>query len=332
MRALHLTSHVGTMKNIENVFKCLTIEHKLSTQRCIHTGLYYNEKTANDIWEYYSDKLEGISVLLFTDTSMIARPFLQNIEKHNCLVVVYITNRFDWGIWGFRDDAYYNLYADSSTHNRVIFCADNNYDQHYAMTRDIKFVYEDSIKLTPKISNNMILPNTTKFFIYNRGTKFNNYEHCLKTRNIAYDVYGEGFDRFKNNESICEYKGFIHLPYQTNIQSLWENWGHFIMYFIPSKSFITELITQDNSWYYWEEKHRNYELLMKSIGLSEWYNEDHRELFEYFESWDDLKYKVETMTDEYIRNKKRNIKSFIETSNVANVNKWKTILKMLVDP
>jgi hypothetical protein len=331
MNALHLTSHIGTTKNIENVFKLLNIENKLITQKCVNNSFYYSETTANEIWNYYSDKLDNISVLIFTDTSMIARPFLQNIEKHNCLIVIYITNRFDWGIWGFNDDLYYNLYAEISNNNRVIFCADNNYDQDYAMAHNIKFLYEDSIKLTPLISENILLHNKNKFFIYNRGTKINQYEKYLKKQNIEYDLYGEGYDRFNNHESITQYKGFIHLPYQTNIQSLWENLGYFIIYFIPSKTFITELITQDNSWYYWEEKNRPHELLIKSIILSEWYSEANQELFEYFESWDDLKYKIENITDEYIVNKKHKIKNFIENSNNTNIQKWKNILKQLLN-
>jgi hypothetical protein len=331
MNALHLTSHIGTTKNIENVFKFLNIENKLITQKCVNSSFYYSETTANEIWNYYSDKLDNISVLIFTDTSMVARPFLQNIEKHNCLIVIHITNRFDWGIWGFKDELYYNLYAEMSNNDRVIFCADNNYDQYYAMTHNIQFLYEDSIKLTPLIRENMLLHKKNKFFVYNRGTKINQYEKYLKNLDIEYDLYGEGYDRFKDNESITEYKGFIHLPYQTNIQSLWENLGYFIIYFVPSKTFITELITQDNSWYYWEEKNRPHELLIQSIKLSEWYSEANEELFEYFESWDDLKYKIENITDEYIVNKKHKIKNFIENSNNVNIQRWKNILKQLMN-
>ena len=152
----------------------------------------------------------------------------------------------------------------------------------------------------------------------------------MKTLNIDYDIYGEGYDRFENTESICQYNGFIHLPYQTNIQSLWENLGYFIIYYIPSKNFITELITQDNSWYYWEEKNRPYELLIQSITLSEWYNEENQEVFEYFDSWDDLKYKIENTNDEYIIDKKNKIKAFIENSNKSNIEKWKNILNNLL--
>jgi hypothetical protein len=330
MNALHLTSHIGTTKNIENVFKFLNIENKLVTQKCINNSSYYNYSAANEIWIYYSDKLDDISVLIFTDTSMIARPFLQNIEKHNCLIIIYITNRFDWGIWGFIDDLYYNLYSELSKHKRVIFCADNNYDQYYAMTHNIKFLYEDSIKLTPLISKNIKLNNNNKFFIYSRGTQINNYEQYLKNLNINYHLYGEGYDRYINNESICDYKGFIHLPYQTNIQSLWENLGHFIIYYIPSKRFIIELITKDNSWYYWEEK-KSYEVLIKSIELSEWYNNNNKDLFEYFDSWDDLKFKIENNNHEYILNKKIKIKTFIENSNKINLEKWKNILNKLLN-
>jgi hypothetical protein len=88
---------------------------------------------------------------------------------------------------------------------------------------------------------------------------------------------------------------------------------------------------QDNSWYYWEEKNRPYELLIKSITLSEWYNEENQEVFEYFDSWDDLKCKIENTNDEYIIDKKNKIKAFIENSNKSNIEKWKNILKNLLN-
>jgi hypothetical protein len=329
MNTLHLTSHIGTTKNIQNVFKFLNIENKLITKKCINNSYYYSEPIANKIWEYYSDKLNNINVIIFTDTSMIARPFLQNIDKHNCLLIVYITNRFDWGIWGFKDEEYYKLYSELSNNKRVIFCADNNYDQYYAMSYNIKFMYEDSIKLTPLITNNIKEHIIDKFFIYNRGTHIKNYKKYLKENEINYDLFGEGYDRYKDNEHICEYKGFIHLPYQTNIQSLWENLGYFIIYYIPSKNFITELINDPNSWYYWEEKNRPYDMLIKSIELSEWYNPDNQELFEYFDSWTDLKNKIQINNQTYIFEKKHKIKTFIENSNNINIQKWKNILNVL---
>jgi hypothetical protein len=326
MKALHLTSHPGTIKNIENVFYCLHKREKLVTEPSICPNYYIDETKANQIWNTYSDKLNDYRVILFTDTSMVARPFLQNIDKHNCILIIYITNRFDWGMWSVNDPDFYNLYQKLSNHNRVIFCSDNKYDQYYATIYNIRFLYEEPINLTPTLSKEVIPYSLSKFFIYNRGTKIEDYKSFLKERNIHYDLFGEGFSRYKDIQTICEYKGFIHLPYQTNIQSLWENLGFFIIYFIPSKEFILKLITE-TSWYYWEERYRDSELLQKSIELSQWYQ--HPELFEYFSSWDHLQEKIENITDEYIYRKKGTIKDFIERNNEININKWEKILNVL---
>jgi hypothetical protein len=282
-----------------------------------------NETTADEVWKHYADKLDNFKFIIFTDTSMVARPFLQNIENHKCVLIVYITNRFDWGIWGNHDESYYQLYSEMSKHNRVIFCADNGYDQYYAKQRNIQFLHEQPVKLTPIISANIRRHIHDRFFIYNRGSKINNYKHFLNKHNIDYDVYGEEHQRFRDTEHICEYKGFIHLPYQTNIQSLWENLGHSIVYFVPSKKFLIELITTTD-WYYWEEKKQPEPLFTNSIELSEWY--ENKDIFVYFDSWNDLKFQIETITDEQLYNKQLKIRHFIETSNTENIQKWKYIL------
>jgi hypothetical protein len=108
---------------------------------------------------------------------------------------------------------------------------------------------------------------------------------------------------------------------------LWENLGYYIIYFIPSKEFILELIETTN-WYYWEEKNKPTELFIKSIDLSEWYNIENINLFEYFNSWDDLKYKINNLTQDYILNKKNIIKKFMEESNIKYIYSWKKILKV----
>jgi len=188
-------------------------------------------------------------------------------------------------------------------------------------------LHEQPIKLTPIISTEITRHMNDRFFIYNRGSKINDYKRFLNERAIDYDVYGEEHQRFRDTEHICEYKGFIHLPYQTNIQSLWENLGYSIVYFVPSKKFLIELITTTD-WYYWEEKKQPEPLFTNSIDLSEWYaNED---VFVYFDSWDDLKFQTETITDEQIYNKQLKIRHFIETSNRENIRKWEYMLADII--
>jgi hypothetical protein len=253
---------------------------------------------------------------------MVARPFLQNIEKHKANIIIYITNRFNWGIWGFEDNHFYNLYSSMSKHERVYFSSDNKYDLYFAKLYNIFFKDNNIIRLIPNIpSNNIIMPVTDKFFIYNRGTKIENYRIFLDNLNIKYDIYGENYQRFKDHYHICEYTGIIHMPYQTNIQSLYENLAYNIIYFIPSKQFMFELI--NNDWYYWEEKSRTEEIKINSILLSEWYLPENEELFVYFDNWEQLKEKIVSIN---IAEKKALIQKHMEQNQLHNINCWKKIL------
>ena len=331
MKTLHLTSHSGTRRNIENVFKYLNMSDDIVTESSVYNGLYINKETADDIWLYYQseNKLCDYKCLFFTDTSMVARPFLQNIDKHNLFIVIYVTNRFDWGFFGRKDEDYLKLYSEMSKHERVVFCADNNYDQYYTKVHDIHFLYDKCINLTPQLCDKIHLPQpeNNKFFIYNRGTKIENYQDILKNHNIEYDVFGPNYSRYEDSEEICQYKGFIHLPYQVNIQSLWENLGYYIIYFIPSKRFIKELIASE-SWYYWEEKDRS-QFLEESVDLSEWYIDENKCLFEYFDSWDELELKAKNITHDYLCEKKQVIKDFMIKNNEQNLIKWKDIFSKI---
>jgi len=328
MNSLHITSHNGTIANMENVYKYLN-KSILITESSKHGINFINKEESDFLYLHYHNRLNEFKFIIFTDTSMIARPFLENIDSHNCILVIYITNRFDWGMWNVskKDHTEYcELYSKLSNHKRVIFCADNNFDQFYAKKYNIHFLFYEKITLTPSICEKEIINySMNKFFIYNRGTKIDHYFKILDELNISYDIFGESYERYKDREQICQYKGFLHLPYQTNIQSLWENLGYFIIYFIPSKKFITELIL-NTSWYYWEERNREFDLLIKSIELSEWYNKENEIVFEYFDNWLELKNKFQNLSDDYLFKKKRDIKNFIENSNSINIKKWEIIL------
>ena len=336
MKILHLTNHIGTTKSINAVFKQLDMTNNLITEKC-YDNYYINKTEANHFSETYKEKIKEYDVIIFTDTSMTARPFLQNIDHHNCIIIVYITNRFDWGMFGFRDEEYYHLYSELSRHPRVFFCADNTYDQYYATQHNIHFFYNNPIKLIPNLVIDQTIDqqnqtqsqtqNKNKMCIFDRGTPFEIYKIIMNELQIEYDIFGEKYKPYRDVTHICEYKGILHLPYQTNIQSLWENLGYNIIYFIPSKKFIYELIRTTN-WYYWEEKTRSPELFVKSIELSEWYIPENEILFVYFDSWENLKDKLNNITHEEMLEKKTKISEFMKISNMLQLEKWKKILKI----
>ena len=198
MYFLHITNHSGTTRNIQNVFSylsslsppILSTSLTLITENC-DFPLFISEYHASQIWQNYKSREDfqrgKFQVLIFTDTSMYARPFLQNIEDHSMIIIVYITNRFDWGAWHGDYGVYLQLFAEVSHHPRVFFLADNRYDQYYAsMHHGIHFRNPDIIRLTPIISQNYsgetqekIMIHNSKLFIYNRGTFARYFEHYL---------------------------------------------------------------------------------------------------------------------------------------------------------
>jgi len=284
---------------------------------------YINKNEADDIFKKYENFIKTFTHIIFTDTSMVARPFLQNLSKHNCGLIIYITNRLNWGIWEFEDTHFNELYSTTSFNERVTFTSDNKYDMFFAQDLAVFFKDKSITRLIPYIEPDDIIrqPLNNRFFVYNRGTNIEYYQEELKTNEIEYDVYGEGFSRFKNQAHICEYLGIIHLPYQVNIQSLYENLAYNIIYFIPSYDFIQELLK--SKWYYWEEKDRTTFLLQKSIELSEWYTEENRHLFVYFDSWEDLKKQTRNID---VVSKKRVIQKHMRENQEGNLQKWQKYL------
>ena len=341
MYFLHITNHCGTIRNINNVFSFVNLEYQLITETCSFP-LHITEEHASQIWQDYNAKLKdkSIQTLIFTDTCMYARPFLQHIEDHSMNILLYVTNRFDWGAWHVQDPVYSTFYAQISQHPRVFFLADNRYDQFYAsIIHGISFHFPDIVRLTPKITQNYsresqekIIVHNSKLFLYNRGTFVRYFQHLLPFTQEEYDVYGyDGYSRYQDEYHISEYLGFLHLPYQTNIQSLWENVGHGILYFIPSKTFLLELISEP--WYYWEEKCKSPDLCRKSVDLAEWYQPENELFFVYFDSWEDLREKRDIFLENNatIYYKKKHISMQLEESNRLAISKWKSVLD-LVNP
>ena len=340
MHFLHITNHPGTTRNIQNVFSYLGSDNDrtLQTETCTFP-LHITETHASQIWEMFQARETYPNTLIFTDTCMFARPFLQHIEDHSMNIIVYVTNRFDWGAWHVGDHVYATQYAEYSRHPRVFFLADNRYDQFYASSiHGLHFRSDDILRLTPMISQNYseegeekIMIHNSKLFLYNRGTFLHFYQHLLPFLSQEYDVYGyEGYPRYQDEYHISEYLGFLHLPYQTNIQSLWENLGHGILYFIPSKPFLLELINEP--WYYWEEKCKSPELCAKSIDLAEWYQSENEVFFVYFDSWTDLREKRDIFLENNaaIYYKKKHISMNLVESNLIAIRKWKDVFSSLI--
>lgn len=324
---LHITNHVGTIANLKNVFDKLGKPQILSTIKC-PLRLHISQEYANILWTTYSEIAKDFDTVVITDTAMYARAFLQNMDKHHLNIIIYITNRFDWGFFDTHEydrPAYTNLFADASRSPRIRFCADNRYDQYYGGLSNIQFYYGDIVRLTP-ILREPVLPIYQKAFVYDRGTPLHCYINAMPDNRIEYDVFGSGHNPFRDIAHISEYRCIFHLPYQTNVQVLWENLGYGNIYLIPSQRFIEELINTE-SWYYWEEKAKGGDLLKKSIELAEWYQPELAEFFVYFDSWEEIHSKF--YNTNFVE-KKQALYEYMQRNNRTQIGRWAHLLESFV--
>lgn len=327
-RVLHITNHVGTIANLKNVFALMGKPEILFTIKC-PLMLHISEEYANILWTSYSEIAKDFTTVVITDTVMYSRAFLQNMDKHHLIIIIYITNRFDWGFFDTHEydrQAYTTLMTNASRNPRVRFCADNRYDQYLGRLNNIQFYYGDIVRLTPPLRE-PVRAIYQKAFVYDRGTPLHCYINAMPDNRIDYDVFGGGggHPRFRDIAHISEYRCIFHLPYQTNVQALWENLGYCNIYLIPSKRFITELIATQ-SWYYWEEKTNGEERLANSIELAEWYQPELAEFFVYFDTWEDIHSKF---YDTNFEEKKRALYEYMQKNNRIHINRWSHLLESL---
>jgi len=351
IKILHITNHPGTIQNINQVATYINTSYYTTTSQGIQLeitthpwnyGYYVSKSRADEIFQSFKDKdiIPRYDILLFTDTSMYARPFLQNLDSHQYGIIIYITNRFDWGMQEIHDPRehleYYELFTQAARTegNRIQIIADNEYDIFYAKTRaSIEFAFPKCIRQSPYVNitnSHSGAPIHSKFFIQNRGTDISSYEEILNGLGIQYDVF-DTTNRYRDKAHIAEYIGVLHLPYQVNIQSLMENLGAGIIHYIPSKSFFRKLLADtkldiklDNHWYYWEERNQPPHLLEQSIELAEWYATELAPWFTYFNSWEELEaiYHASASNSIQTANKRANIIQWVQSNNADNISKW----------
>ena len=124
--------------------------------------------------------------------------------------------------------------------------------------------------------------------------------------------------RYNGPLELADFKGVVHIPYAWSNLALFESFQLGIIYFIPSKKFI-ESICQ-NRRFFWSPPFNK-----SLLHLSEWYNDEHKSLFVYFDSWQDLQNKIKNTNYEAKRN---HIIEFGKKHKKTTLSKWRRLLNV----
>jgi hypothetical protein len=330
MKLLHVTFHKGCELDIAYVFNKLghTIEVWRFDDGETKDGSIYriNKNRAQKCWDKYKDYFNTFDGIITSDTCPTSRPFLQN--NWDKLLIIWVCNRFDYNVEG--DEQFYDLLRSIPSRKNTYIIGNTMIENVYSKQYRNVDITNEIIKPLGKniISQGLYKKHSKddemKFFIpvYENETKF--MDLFKKANDLG--IKNNNGERFKNHISdLLEYKGIICLPYAWSTITFFEVMQLGIIYFVPTPRFLIEMSKSSNYlrqryWFQPPYYNGNSSLLLNA----EWYCEEHKDLLVYFDSWEDLKVKVNT-TDYDGQTKK--ILEYAEKHSSQTLSKWNGIIE-----
>ena len=335
LKVLHLSFHKGCINELQNIAAALSLNmesifipdllHYFFDPQSYGNKLYnMGHARAKRIWEKHKDYFEKFDVIITSDTVPLARIFLQNNFKNH--LIIWVCNRFDYCDTAsldcdFPDHTYYDLIKNAAKQNNVTLIAYSPFEKYYAFNKGID-IGQLTIKPCGFIVNKQVetfIPNDINknetFFIpaYHNNVLFMNLSN--KCKNLGIKNY---CGKYNGPADLKGFKGIINLPGAWSNFAFFENLQLGIAYFVPSINFINTLNEQGN--YFIPDS--NYFFDLKQYELSDWYAKENKDLITYFDSWNDLKNKIEN-TDFIDLNKK--INRFMQKHKKEMIYRWGSV-------
>lgn len=321
---LHISFHTGCKNELEYVVNKLgyNIEFMNFDDGQTYTNAKYNigHDRANLCWNKHKKYFEKFDLIITSDTAPISRVFLQNNFPNK--LIIWICNRFDYCDKAsldckFPDKEYYELFKQATKNTNVQIIGYTPFENYYSKHIKKIDISDKIIKPIGKIIGfNYSIRNNNEtnnmFFVppYHNDTITINLSEKLNELNIL-----NKNGRYNGMQELQLYKGIIHIPYAWSNFALFEALQFGIIYFIPSFDFLLEI--KKNTNFFWSPPIKN-----EWLKISEWYCDTNKEIFVYFDSWDDLKVKVNTTN---YNEKKKIIIEFAILHEQKQLNLWKNI-------
>jgi len=122
---------------------------------------------------------------------------------------------------------------------------------------------------------------------------------------------------------LATYKALLMLPYQVSIMKMMENFRYGVAMILPSERLFKELLRDDR--YEFAQKELN-DSLNGISNYVEFYNKEFRDLFVYFDTWEELP-SIINNTD--FDAKKRQVKEYMKKYEKKALELWAEVLDLI---
>jgi hypothetical protein len=333
MKFLHLTFHKGCELEIEYAFTKLG--HDVTVMRFddgftepfgtpfVRSKIYeVTHERAEKSWAKYKDYYLSFDAIITSDTCPVSRTFLQNGWTKPLLI--WICNRFDYAMLPEQyDPEFYALLRDIVNRPNVRIFGNAHIENLYST--QIKGVNVGDFIIKP-IGKNKQSAALTKTYAIDDKCMFYipPYHNETKLMNLSEHLTALGIEnrceRFAEHISeLLAYKGSICIPYAWSTIVFFERLQLGIVTFIPTPRFLIELFSKGDWWF---QPPFNIEC-PQTLVVSEWYCEEHKDLFVFFDSWIDLLGKINTTN---YSAKTKTILDFARMHEEECLSRWSSVI------
>lgn len=333
VKVLHMTFHKGCEADFEEVARELGLDltswwvHEDNNRfegRPFAGGDVYNinPRRAARVWEKNKEYFEKFDVVVTSDTTPLARIFLQNGWKKP--LIIWVCNRFDYAAGSgkelpFPDKEYYDLIRQSTQQKNVRLIAYTPFEHEYMRRNGIEMgtwtikplgakeeVFPDFKSAVPAEINAQ-----ESLFIFPRLDEGQLNRVKRASASVGIPTWSGVYN---GPEDLKQFKGVIFFPYAFSNLALFENLQRGIVHFVPTQRFLSQLgFIRDG--------------MRGNLQWMEWYLPENKDCLVYFDSWAELKQKMQAI--DYVVMKQK-IKSFGQQHRNAMIEKWKEVFKELL--
>ena len=340
-KVLHLSFHQGCIEEFAEVGKELGLQ--LTSWFILSDSSRFdgitksndiyniNHKRAERIWNLHKEYFDQFDAVVTSDTAPLSRIFLQNGWSKP--LIIWVCNRFDYADtsiqeYHFPDQEYYELFKKATTMPNVKIISYTPYEYIHAAQKGVN-IGTFTIKPIGKCENHYrngdqsYIPSdidkSKTIFLHPRffGCPIERIKQLLNDNEIPFY-----FGTYNGPYDLKDFKGILSFPYAWSTLSMFENIQNGLVHFVPSETFMLELLK--TGW----AKHQSIASNFRShfFKVSELYLEENKPVIVYFDSWQDLKNKINSLNYTSMHTR---ILQFADQHKTTMLNRWQDVFNYL---
>jgi hypothetical protein len=298
-KVLHLSHHYGCLKDHQYIcYKLgLNLENNFSLWNTIipKGSFHITSELADEIWKKNEKYFLGFDYIITSDTAPLSRIILQNIDKFDGKLNIWICNRFDYNMEG--DNEYYNLIRKYSDDGRVNLIPYTEFERVWLSRFNIETKCETIRPIGLTIPD--LLHEDEDYFIgFDGNYKFDDTEGDVLVSRYHND------NIFQDSKSLCESFGLKagHAKYRgvEELKSLIKQYKCFLIFpdayskltafelmqlgmpvILPIEKLLLKFSQKPNYFF-------STGINSQTIKYCEWYNEYFEQFAVYFEDLDGI--------------------------------------------